>query len=146
MGPLSPNRLDHRPPDWLRVEPDYFITVCAEPRGVNHFCKSSVARNLEIGEISKSKQIWFCHLVVLMPDHIHLLVSFPDLPSFLRSSETGSTGCPATMPYRGRRTFLITAYGMAKTGQKAEYIQQNPVRAGLIAKAEDWLYIWIAER
>ena len=76
-------RLDHSPVDWLRDEPDYFITLCAKPRGLNHFCHASMGSAiLDSVKHRNEKQIWFCHLVVLMPDHIHLMLSFPDLPSF----------------------------------------------------------------
>jgi putative transposase len=33
-----------------------------------------------------------------------------------------------------------------EAGQKAEYILLNPVRAGLITRAGDWPYVWMADR
>jgi REP element-mobilizing transposase RayT len=119
MGPLSPNRLDHRPPDWLRVEPDYFITVCAEPRGVNHFCKSSVGPViLESVKYRNEKQIWFCHVVVLMPDHIHLLLSFPTVPSFASIVGNWKHWLSRQHAISWQENFLIIAYGMAKTSDR----------------------------
>jgi len=91
------------------------------------------------------RNIWFCHIAVLMPDHIHLLLNFPDVPSF-------------TQIIGGWKHWLAKQHGISwqenffdhrirqeeSFGEKADYILQNPVRAGLIGKAEDWPYVWMA--
>ena len=44
-------------------------------------------------------------------------------------------------------TFSIIACAEMKVGAKSDYILQNPVRAGLIEKYEDWPYVLLpAER
>jgi REP element-mobilizing transposase RayT len=71
-------RLNHETPHWVTSDADYFVTLCAEPRRQNHFCKDPVGQAiLDSIRIYNEKQNWFCDLAVLMPDHIHLLVSFP---------------------------------------------------------------------
>jgi putative transposase len=140
-------RLDHKPPDWLREEPDYFITVCAQPRGVNHFCNTSVGPAiLESVQHRNEKQIWFCHVVVLMPDHIHLMVSFPDLASFSGVIGNWKHWLSRKHSISWQENFFDHRIRKDESfGEKAEYIFQNPVRAGLIDKVENWPYVWIAE-
>jgi hypothetical protein len=44
----------------------------------------------------------------------------------------------------GRKAILITGCGLTSGDQlsaKMNYIRQNPVAAGLCAKAEDWLWV-----
>jgi REP element-mobilizing transposase RayT len=148
MERFGHKRLDHQPADWLRDEPEYFVTVCADPRGKNHFCHPEIGPViLESVKYRNQKQVWYCSLVLLMPDHIHLLISFPNLPSFSPvigswkhwlSHQHGISWQDNFFDHRIRET--------EHSGDKAEYILQNPVRAGLVAKAEDWPYRWIAER
>jgi putative transposase len=144
----SRKRLDHAPADWLREEPDYFISICANPRGVNHFCRPEVGPAiLESVENRNDRQIWFCDLIVLMPDHIHLMVSFPDLPSFSGVIGSWKHWLSRKHSISWQENFFDHRIRKEESyAEKADYILQNPVRAGLINKAEDWPYLWIAGR
>jgi len=130
------------------VTPDatFFVTVCAQDRKQNTFS------NAEMGKVvldsirwRNEKQLWYCELAVLMPDHVHLILNFPD-------------GVPMTSSIRDWKSWLAKKYGIEwqrnffdhrlrreeSFDEKGRYILQNPVRAGLVAKAEDWPYLWIA--
>jgi len=148
MDMLSPKRLDHAPADWLKNEPVYFITVCADPRGENQFCNPTLGPAiLDSVKFRNEKQIWFCHIVVVMPDHIHLLLNFPDMPSF--SGVIGSWKHWLARKYSISWQENFFDHRIRKDesfGDKAEYIRQNPVRAKLIKNADEWPYLWIAER
>ena len=74
-----------------------------------------------------------------------MLVSFPDLASFAHvigswkhwlSHQHGIQWQGNFFDHRIRKDDPF--------GFKADYILQNPVRAGLIEKAENWPYLWIA--
>ena len=145
----SRKRLDHAPADWLRDEPDYFITVCAEPHGPNHFCKSEVgAAILESVRNRNDRQIWFCDLVLLIPDHIHLIVSFPDhLPSFSGVIGGWKHWLSRKVGISWQENFFDHRIRKEESyAEKADYIMQNPVRAALADKAENWPYQWNAGR
>jgi REP element-mobilizing transposase RayT len=139
-------RMNHEPADWLRSEPDYFITACVQRRGVNHFCKPVIGSAiLESVRYWNQAEIWFCRLVLLMPDHVHLLVSFPDLPSFSRVVGNWKHWLSTQHDIIWQENFFDHRIRKDESyGEKAEYILQNPVRAGLVDKAEDWPYVWIA--
>jgi REP element-mobilizing transposase RayT len=144
----SHKHLDHEILSWVFEASVYFITVCAEPRKKNHFCKPDLgAVVLESIRFRNEKGIWFCHLVLLMPDHVHLLLSFPDSPSYSRKIGEWKH-------YLARHHGIIWQVNFfdhrlrdqENFDQKAEYILQNPVRAGLIKEAKDWPYQWMPVR
>jgi putative transposase len=84
---------------------------------------------------------------VIMPDHIHLFVTGPDdfglgrriglLKQVLRKNiERSSTGDPVWQ--RGFFDHILRSE--ESYAQKWNYVRDNPVRAGLVAKADDWQY------
>jgi hypothetical protein len=72
-------RLPHQIPLWVDPQREiYFITINCQARGTNQLAKPDVARPLLASvRFRNEKFIWFAHLFLLMPDHIHALVSFP---------------------------------------------------------------------
>ena len=82
-----------------------------------------------------------------MPDHVHLFVRGPDdfrlgawigmlkqaLAKRIVSSENH-------LPIWQRGFFDHLLRSNESYSQKWEYVQQNPVRAELVSKAEDWPY------
>jgi putative transposase len=73
-------KLPHDVPLWVDPSQErYFVTVCCELRGKNQLARKDMVDNL-FGTISHRNQesIWYTHLALVMPDHIHFIVSFPD--------------------------------------------------------------------
>ena len=71
--------LPHEVPLWIDPAKEiYFITISAEPRGNNHLARSDIAERIFETLIYRNRTgVWFVHFGLLMPDHVHLLVSFP---------------------------------------------------------------------
>jgi putative transposase len=134
----------HEPPSWARSEGIYFVTVCAQSRAINQFCKPIPGQAiLDSIRYRNQNQIWFCHLAVLMPDHIHLLITFPGNRSFSRivgdwkkwlTQNYSISWQPNFFEHRRRNEENVS--------QKSEYILQNPIRAGLAQQAHEWPYTW----
>lgn len=63
------------------VRPDeavFFLTLCSHSRGVNQLCQADIAPQLlESIAFCHQRGDWWMHLALLMPDHAHMLVSFP---------------------------------------------------------------------
>jgi putative transposase len=63
------------------VEPNdaiFFLTICCEPRGKNHLCNPHSASALfDATAIYHERGKWWMYFLLLMPDHLHALVSFP---------------------------------------------------------------------
>jgi REP element-mobilizing transposase RayT len=85
---------------------------------------------------------------VFMPDHIHLLllVNGRRLAAFMRDfkkftaqkafPDSGVRSNPAWMPRYDR----VAVYSEKVLKTKLRYIHENPVKADLVVRAEDWLW------
>jgi len=126
----------------------YFVTVCAAQRGLNHFCHPVIgAEMLRSIRFYSEKGRWFCHLAVLMPDHVHLLLSFPETLSFARIIGDWKGWLNRHHSISWQENFFDHRLRDEENfEQKAEYILHNPVRAHLVSAAKDWPYTWISPR
>jgi putative transposase len=138
-------RLDHQTPDWVQEASVYFVTVCAIPRQANHFCHAQLGPTiLESIAYRHQNGTWFCDLAVLMPDHVHFLLSFPDVPAFSKIVGEWKRWLTTHHAISWQENFFEHRLRNDENfNQKADYILQNPVRAGLISDAKDWPYVWM---
>lgn len=85
-------RLDHEVPGWAQA-PEFFITICCQKRNENQLCRPEVAEAVfDSAKKLSHLQLWDCELLLLMPDHLHLLVGFLLAKKCLRLSRDGSVG------------------------------------------------------
>ena len=94
-----------------------------------------------VGKLQK----WRIIAGLLMPDHVHVLAA----PADDREERVGNL---AAALKRGMRQELAAKWqwqtgrfdpllrSTESLSEKWAYIEQNPVRAGLVARAEDWPY------
>jgi REP element-mobilizing transposase RayT len=138
--------LDHETPFWINGDPDYFITICTYPRGLNQLCVPSVGPQV-VQAIADyhDRGRWFCHLAVLMPDHVHFLLSFsPEVPSFARVVGEWKKWTVKTCKISWQENFFDHRIRNEDNDKwKSDYVWQNPVRAGLVQCTEDWPYKWL---
>jgi putative transposase len=96
---------------------------------------------LEIFQRYRIQGLYNLHAFVVMPDHIHLLLTTEDLPNAMKHIRGGFSHDLASKRevwqprYDDREIFDEKGYLDAR-----DYIHQNPVRAGLVANAEDYPY------
>ena len=132
----------------LHVEnPVFFVTFCTEARHAilaSHniheafleFCRRALERGVFVGRY------------VLMPDHIHLFVKVPppsgQLSDWIRSLKNSLSkvlrgeSIPAPHWQKGFFDHVIRSH--ESYDAKSVYVRENPVRAGLVRKAEEWPY------
>lgn len=136
----------HETPSWVPVGATFFITICCAPRGLNQLCRPDIGPGiLESIQFNHRRQYWYADLTVLMPDHIHLLLAFPLGMSMDRVVAEWKKYVAKTHEVVWQRDFFDHRLrGGENPRQKAEYIENNPVRAGLVARPEDWPYVWRA--
>lgn len=121
----------------------YFVTLCVQDR-------RKVLANSETFEAIKTAiaqlRKWHVLAVVIMPDHVHLIVSSVEN----RELSVGdfSTGFKRVF----RKILRFQPWGWQRgcfdrllrsddnLHNKWIYVQDNPVRHGLVRKAEDWPY------
>lgn len=114
------------------------------PRGQNQLCLDSVAGPIfESVEFRQQRPDWHVTLLVLMPDHLHMLVTFPqDMdPRKVITDWKSLLARKAGIVWQ-RDFFDHRIRDHENWEQKADYIRQNPVRGGLAKRIEDWRYIW----
>lgn len=82
-----------------------------------------------------------------MPDHVHLILAFPDGDERLQTIMSKWKEWTAkSLNIAWQRDFFEHRLRKEESfREKADYILANPVRAGLIEKAEDWPYVFIAD-
>jgi len=68
-------QLDHSIHFHGRFGAIYFITICCRRRGLNQLCKPEIAKELfEAARQYHASEQWYLKLLLLMPDHLHMLV------------------------------------------------------------------------
>ena len=69
--------LDHRGPLTVNTtDAIYFITIAAENRDTSELADHA-AEILSAARFYQTTGKWFLYLLLIMPDHIHMLVHFP---------------------------------------------------------------------
>jgi REP element-mobilizing transposase RayT len=95
----------------------------------------------------QEKFIWWPHIFLLMPDHVHALISFP--PSGRPMKNVVSKWKEWTAKEIGvdwqRDFFEHRLRHDESRREKADYILQNPVRKSLVARPEDWPFVYFAD-
>ncbi|MDI1249849.1 MAG: hypothetical protein PSV13_13370 [Lacunisphaera sp.] len=154
VGAVAPNRLSpddslvpgtriplpHIPPAFVANGSWFFITLCCQQRGRNQLCQPKVSSLLLAdGVFYHDRQRWALHLFLLMPDHLHLIAGFPveeNMSGVVRDWKR-LTARRAGIDWQ-RNYFDHRVRPDEGLQLKADYIRQNPVRAGLVNSADEW--------
>ncbi len=134
---------------WI-APPIYFVTTCVKDRRAL-LANDNVAAIL-IDELrgARERHGWRVGRFVIMPDHLHLFCtgdgssSERPLSRFIGSFKQWTakrivaTGVPG--PIWQKQFFDHLLRSPRNYGDKWAYVRENPVRAGLAAKTEDWPY------
>lgn len=142
-------QLPHDVPNW--VDPDeavYFITICCQMRGVNQLTQPDMSERLLDSIRHRHRKVeWFMHLALLMPDHVHFIISFPERARNMNIVISKWKEWTAkSLKIKWQRDFFEHRLRRDESfDEKADYVRANPVRAGLVANAEDWPHIFNSE-
>ncbi len=83
---------------------------------------------------------------VVMPEHVHLLVSEPERVLLSRALQSLKQSVARTLALRAKDSFWLARYydfnvaSEQKFLEKLRYIHRNPVTRGLVAHPEDWAW------
>jgi REP element-mobilizing transposase RayT len=144
IGLVQRNRLPHEVPAWVPAGATYFVTICCQPRGVDQLCQRPVAECLfEAVDFRQCNGRWYVRLLLLMPDHLHALVSFPEEERMTKVMAEFKEITAKRAGIRWQRDFFDHRLRRHESlDEKAHYIRMNPVRSGLVAAPELWPWIW----
>lgn len=128
-------------------DPLYFVTLCTHERrplladasthaAFRSSCLAGAAHGIAIGRY------------VLMPDHVHAFVMFArgatiTLPLWTKSLKNSLSkhwrAFGIAAPHRQKGFFDHVLRSAESYAGKWRYVERNPVRAGLVSHASDWL-------
>jgi putative transposase len=139
-------KLNHSLPLLTRPEEArFFITICTKTRGVNRLCQPVIGEGiLESVRWRNENKRWWCSIVLVMPDHVHLVLNFP--PETRMEAAICEWKGWLAKKYRieWQLDFFDHRLRGGESGEaKFQYILHNPVRAGLVGKPDDWPWRWI---
>jgi putative transposase len=127
--------------------PIYFVTACTSQR--RHLLAQPTihATFLEFAKHGPKAGVWIGDYV-LMPDHLHVFVALDDqrikLSDWMRSLKgvlsTKLREEEIPSPYWQKGFFDHVLRSQESTTQKWEYIRDNPTRAGLVTRWNEWSY------
>ena len=130
----------HDTPHWAAPDSYFFLTICAGERGgaplIDH---GRAERILDSARYYHDQQQWWVNLIVVMPDHLHLMVQFPPdttmnglIKNWKRylARETGVSWQGGFFEHRIRNEESLA--------EKTQYIRMNPEKAGLVDNYESW--------
>jgi putative transposase len=138
------SKLPHVTPAWVSTGSDYFITICCQPRGLDQLCNQRTAEYIsEAIDFRNAEGQWYVRLLLLMPDHLHALISFPGDRSMTKvvGSFKEITAKKAGIHWQ-RDFFDHRIRSEHEYVEKADYIRANPVRRGLVADEGLWPWKW----
>jgi len=139
--------LPHAPP--LSIDPTreiWFITVCCKRRGENELATPETGKAL-IESVKYRWELghWHPFLFLVMPDHCHALISFPQERSIRRTVSDWKRWTASRLDIEWQIDFFDHRLRDEESySEKAAYIVENPVRAGLVSDAAAWPYVWRA--
>jgi putative transposase len=154
-GPLGPpltgagrpqrKKLSHAVPPWASDKAVFFLTICCQPRGINQLCHEAVAGAFfEAVAFRQQSGRWHAHLFLLMPDHVHALVSFPQDEDMCKVIANFKEATAKRTGVSWQRDFFDHRLRARESLQeKWDYVLMNPVRKGLIDRPEAWPYVWL---
>ncbi len=136
--------LPHDIPFWVKSGAEYFITICCKERGRNQLCRDSVFELItESLAFRQARGDLWVHLLVLMPDHLHVIMSFNPRVGMKRSISQWKRYVSTNSDVVWQRDFFDHRLRQDESYiEKAHYVRMNPVRAGLIDQPGNWKFIW----
>jgi REP element-mobilizing transposase RayT len=149
VNPSSRKHLPHDIPLWVDPHREiYFITINCRERFHNQLALPTVAD--ELFETIRHRQehfLWWPHIFLLMPDHLHTLLSFPpsDKPIRLVVSKWKEWTAKTIGLCWQDDFFEHRLRHEESRRQKADYILENPVRQKLVSRPEDWPFVYFGD-
>jgi putative transposase len=142
--------LSHLPPDWVATDSTFFITINCKPRGTAHLTIGDVPNRIfDSITFLRDQKKWFPEIVLLMPDHLHALVSFSWEPKLGMNRVIADWKRYATTKFgiSWQRDFFDHRIRSEQDHLSTwHYIRENPVRAGLVASYDEWPHVWLPEQ
>ena len=112
-------QLDHSTHYPARFGATFFITICCDARVANQLCREDIAQVLfETGRCYHDTQKWCLKILLLMPDHLHMLVGFQATQTCQTWLATSNASPRRSRESIGSKIFSIIDCGTMRVRQK----------------------------
>ena len=136
----------HCPPVWVPDDAIFFITINCKKRGEAPLYDPAVARQLfESMAFYHEEGRWGVELALVMPDHLHALISFSWDPGngMMNLIRAWKRHTARHCGIAWQRDYFDHRIRSEEDHQSTWfYIRENPVRASLVANYEEWPHVW----
>ncbi|MGV8040424.1 MAG: transposase [Thermoanaerobaculaceae bacterium] len=151
MEPSSsrPRRLHHEVPPWVdRLGTVFHIRIRADRDNPEALCSPGLGPALLDSVLCYAdRRVWWPRLVLLMPDHLHALLSFAPEVEMGRAVGAWKSWNARALGIRWQHGFFDHRIRNEESlAEKAEYILNNPVVKGVCARPEEWPWVVIEGR
>jgi putative transposase len=142
-----PSKLHHEPPGWVEDGALFHIRVALDRDSPQRLLTEPLlARSiLDSAKFYHLKQRWFITLFLLMPDHLHALVSFSQDRAMSRVMGDWKHFHAHDNRVRWQEGYFDHRLRDDERGEqlsmKIDYIRANPVAAGLCKEPEEWPWV-----
>jgi REP-associated tyrosine transposase len=142
-----PSKLHHEVPNWVEDGALFHIRIAIdrEKEQQSLIVPPLAEALLDSARLYETKQRWDITLFLLMPDHIHTLLSFASDQPMSRIIGDWKHFHAGQHAVKWQEGYFDHRLRDDERGEqlsvKMNYIRQNPVATGLCAKAADWPWI-----
>jgi putative transposase len=134
--------LGHAVPNWVD-HGIFFITINCRQRGAQPLLDDAVASTIRDSSLIYHEKRWWIHLWLIMPDHLHALLSFPHNESMINVVGDWKRFVSRTTGIDWQKGFFDHRLRKEESfDEKAHYIRMNPVRKDLVTTPDQWPYVW----
>jgi putative transposase len=137
---IFPGRLAHQTPAWVESEATFHIRISAPQRSGISLVRPEIADALlTAARCYHTQRRWSCRLMLIMPDHLHALLTFPHHIAMAavigawKGYQTKRLGIQWQDNFFDHR--MRDHHELQKS---AAYIRLNPVRKGLCTTESAW--------
>ena len=121
----------------------YFITFSCFQR--RPYLVSNESKDLVVDALERMRQWYgiFVYGYVVMPEHVHLLVSEPEneiLARAIQAIKLSVSVRRSERPFWQARYYDFNVFSEKKRVEKLRYIHRNPVTRGLVTRPEGWAW------
>jgi putative transposase len=128
---------------YQREGDDHFVTFSCDGRDTYFSTASSKDIFLDSLEATRRRYSFEVLGYVVMPEHVHLLLSEPleyevPLSKAIQSLKLSVSKRLSQRPFWQTRYYDFNVFTHNKRVEKLKYMHRNPVTRGLVEKPEDW--------
>lgn len=145
--PRFPTALHHKVPHWVEPGALFHVRVAVDREKAQNTLTSPLLAKaiLDSAKLYEAKMRWHITLFLLMPDHLHALLSFGrdgSMSAVIRDWKRFHSRINHVSWQEGYFDHRLRADERGtQLSAKLNYIRHNPVAAGLCARAEDWPWV-----